>query len=349
VKRSIAQWPLYALSLCLAVSGCRIEREVKLSPVLESDLAGHMIEDPLSDVPGQGNTHAGASYDSWAPDQLRIMTFNVRFLLGSADEAQRLIDKGLYGLDDKRDEAQIEKQHNELADAIAHHQPDVVCLQEVINEEALNRLVKALDYKEAYYEPHFVNSGSTYLEQDVVFLTKLSPDKTSDERVYRPQDPSKAAVLELEFQGQKLAFLGIHLLARPDDRSRKVRREQEAAELAEVLLALKAQGRSPIILGDFNDWDRETPDTDLGASPISNVFEIIKDFDNEIEGPELFNAAEYIENLDQRYTHIYRGSRTMLDHILLPLSLRTKVSSAFIEHRSQNISDHRPVLVDLQF
>jgi len=277
------------------------------------------------------------------------MTFNVRFLLGSVQEAQRLVDKGLHGLDEKLSDSVIQAQHDELAQTISRHQPDIVCLQEVINEEALNRLVKTLEKDESYYAPYFINSGSSFLEQDVVFLTKLFPDKTSDESVYRPREPSKAAVLDLEFKGQKLAFLGVHLLARPNDVQRKERREEQAAELAEVMRTLRSEGRIAIVLGDFNDWDRETPHTDVTTRPITKVFEIIKDYDKEQQGQELFNAAEYIEDLEERYTNIYRGSRTMLDHILLPVELRNMITSTFIEHRVQNISDHRPVLVDLKF
>jgi len=277
------------------------------------------------------------------------MTFNVHWLLASSDEAQRLTTKGISGLSHKMTEEGIQAQHDELAQVIATKEPDVVCLQEVINEAALSRLVRTLQMNEAYYEPHFVNSRSTFLEQDVVFLTKRSPDKTSDERIYRPSAPAKAAVLELEFAGERYAFVGIHLLARPDDSSRRAAREQQANDLVQVLKDLRGAGRTSIVLGDFNDWDRQTPDTDLQANPISEVFEIIKNYDSSTPEQELFNAAAYIDDLEDRYTHIYRGSRTMLDHILLPNTLRMQVQAVAIEHRvNARASDHRPVIVDLK-
>ena len=336
------------LLLTLNVTGCRIEREARSNETAVLQTTEFGAEQKPEDA-GPSGLDLGPKYDSWSSTQLRIMTFNVRFLLASADEAKRLMEKGLHSLDGKVAEDVVQQHHEELAQMIAHHQPDIVCLQEVINEAALERLVKTLETEEAYYTPFFVNSGSTFLEQDVVFLTKSFPDKTSDERIYRPSATSKAAVLELEFHGQKFAFLGLHLLARPDDVTRKARRETEANQVAQVLNQLREKGLTPIVMGDFNDWDRETPDTAVEVDPITSVFEILRNYDANTEGQELFNAAEYIDDLDQRYTHIYRGRYTMLDHILLPNELRGSLARTFIEHRNQNISDHRPVMVDLQF
>ena len=299
---------------------------------------------------GQANVAAASDYDSWDPNQLRIMTFNVQWLIASVDEVKRLADKGITGLASKQNEAALAEEYHKLSQIIASKAPDVVCLQEVINKSAIDRLVLELENSDAHYEAHFLNSGSSFLEQDVVFLTKRQPDKTSDEQIYRPASPSKAVVLTLEFQGRKFAFLGLHLLARPDDTARLPRRETQARQVADTLQKIQDEGRISIVLGDFNDWDRETPDSDTSSSPISQVFEIIKNFDTETDSQELFNAAEHISNLDERYTHIYRGHKTMLDHVLIQDSERQYVAGVSIDHSiPKTVSDHDPVIVDLNY
>ena len=288
------------------------------------------------------------TYDTYNPKQLRMMTLNVQWLLGSAEEAERLIEKGIYGLEAKANEEVIQAQHDELAHFIARNEPDVVCLQEVINQEAIDRLVRTLEINESYYEAFFVDSGPRYLEQDVVFLTKRLPDKTSNERARRPEGVSKVALLELEFGGEKFAFLGLHFLSRTRDPSRLVRRETQAREITPILRDLRDDGAITIVMGDFNDWDRETPDSDLNSNPITMVFEIIKDYDVGVIGQELFNAAEHIEHIEDRFTVDYDGRRTMLDHILLPVSQRERLQNVRIDHSlTPSVFDHDPVIVDL--
>jgi endonuclease/exonuclease/phosphatase family metal-dependent hydrolase len=342
------------LALGLSSFGCEllVRSDAPAAPGLEQ--LGDEKDDQISEVelvagdPARSAT--SSNYDSFDPSQLRIMTFNVQWLIASVDEVQRLEKKGITGLAYKLDEDSLRREYEKLAEIIKAKSPDVVCLQEVINQPAIDRLVAELEKIDVYYEAHFLNSRSTFLEQDVVFMTKRNPDKTSDEQIYRPASPSKSVVLNLEFQGRKFAFLGLHLLARPTDKTRVGRRETQARQVAETLQKIQAEGRVSIVLGDFNDWDRETPDSDTGSSPVSQVFEIIKNFDAETESQELFNAAEHIAQLGERYTHIYRGHKTMLDHILISESERDHVQAVFIDHTVPTmVSDHDPVIVDLDY
>ncbi|MGY9014579.1 MAG: hypothetical protein ACKVG9_04705, partial [Rhodospirillales bacterium] len=65
-----------------------------------------------------------------------IMTFNTEWLLGSQTQVEALKKKGIWGLEDKDTESEIEQQHQSVATIVARHAPDILCLQEVINEVA---------------------------------------------------------------------------------------------------------------------------------------------------------------------------------------------------------------------
>ena len=58
-----------------------------------------------------------------------IMTFNTKWLLASAEQAQRLKGKGIWGLEDKDEDEKIEQQHAAVSEVIANYVPDLLCLQ----------------------------------------------------------------------------------------------------------------------------------------------------------------------------------------------------------------------------
>ena len=108
------------------------------------------------------------------PEELgvSVMTFNTKWLLGSQSQVKALKEKGIWGLEEKDTEPEIEQQHQAVATIVARHAPDILCLQEVINEIAAKRFQTALQSKGMQYTLHFLESRDAYLEQDVVFFTK---------------------------------------------------------------------------------------------------------------------------------------------------------------------------------
>ena len=80
------------------------------------------------------------------PEELRVsvMTFNTEWLLGSQNQVKALKEKGIWGLEEKATEPEIEQQHQAVATIVARHAPDILCLQEVINELPLS------DFKRHY-------------------------------------------------------------------------------------------------------------------------------------------------------------------------------------------------------
>ena len=90
-------------------------------------------------------------------NRICIMTFNTKWLLASAEQAQRLKGKGIWGLEDKDEDTEIEKQHAAVSEVIANYVPDLLCLQEVINRDSADRLIRTLkqgglDYGLAFME-----------------------------------------------------------------------------------------------------------------------------------------------------------------------------------------------------
>ncbi|MBT7537698.1 MAG: hypothetical protein HN683_00035, partial [Gammaproteobacteria bacterium] len=143
-----------------------------------------------------------------------IMTFNTEWLLGSLTQAEELKKKDIWGLEDKDTESEIEQQHQSVATIVARHAPDILCLQEVINEVAAKRLQKALQGKGLQYALHFLESRDTHLEQDVVFLTNKSSGNITNIKASHPIDPvypSKCVILTCLINGEQTAIIGLHL------------------------------------------------------------------------------------------------------------------------------------------
>ena len=285
--------------------------------------------------------------------KISIMTFNTEWLLGSHEQVKALTKKGVWGLEAKDTEAKIEKQHQAVASVVKKYSPDILCLQEVINEIAAKRLQKTLQKKNLNYELHFLESRDTYLEQDVVFFTKSNLGSIKEIKVNDPENPvypSKCAILTCLIEEERIALIGLHLKAVPTKPSAVEKREKQADAVAEQLRRLSNDGYTPFVLGDLNDWDPIVPDADTSqkATPTSKAIKKIKDY---IPGgdDELVNSLRWVAPMQNRYTYNYKGSKTVLDHILIPRAWQDRVFRVTIDHkRPTQASDHYPVILDLK-
>ena len=171
-----------------------------------------------------------------------IMTFNTEWLLGSQSQVEALKKKGIWGLEGKDTESEIEEQHQAIATIVARHAPDILCLQEVINEVAAKRLQKALQGKGMQYVLHFLESRDTYLEQDVVFLTNKSSGNITDIKASHPIDPvypSKCVILTCLLNGEQTAIIGLHLKAVPTEPSAVARGRSRPTQLRSSLTGFR--------------------------------------------------------------------------------------------------------------
>ena len=283
-----------------------------------------------------------------------IMTFNTEWLLGSQTQVEALKKKGIWGLEEKDTESEIEQQHQAVATIVARHAPDILCLQEVINEVAAKRLQKALRGKGLQYDLHFLESRDTHLEQDVVFLTNKSSGNITNIKASHPINPvypSKCVILTCLLGSEQTAIIGLHLKAVPTEPSAVAKREKQADAVAKQLNRLSAAGYATFVIGDLNDWDPIVPDADASeeATPTSQALKKMKNY---VAGgdDELVNSLKWVEPIEKRYTYNYKGSKTVLDHILLPLGWQDRVSKVTIDHdRPDGASDHWPVILYLSW
>ena len=281
-----------------------------------------------------------------------VMTFNTEWLLGSKDQVKVLKEKGIWGLEAKDTEPEIEQHHKAVADIVARHAPDILCLQEVINEIAAKRFQKTLQRKGMQYRLHFLESRDTYLEQDVVFFSKTNSKNVQEIKISDPTDPvypSKCVILTCLLNGEKTAFLGLHLKAVPTEPRAVSRREKQADAVVNHLQRLSTVGYATFVIGDLNDWDPIVPDADSreNATPISKVLRKIKDYKTG-GNDEMLNSLEWVQPMEKRYTYDYKGSKTVLDHILLPIGWKNRVTGVIIDHdRPEGASDHWPVILKL--
>ena len=303
----------------------------------------------------QQATACGEIKESESPPEklgVSVMTFNTEWLLGSKDQVKVLKEKGIWGLESKDTEPEIEQHHKAVADIVARHAPDILCLQEVINEIAAKRFQKTLQRKGMQYTLHFLESRDTYLEQDVVFFSKNNSKNVQEIKISDPTDPvypSKCVILTCLLNGEKTAFLGLHLKAIPTEPRAVSIREKQADAVVNHLQRLSTAGYATFVIGDLNDWDPIVPDADSreNATPISQVLRKIKDY---IKGgnDEMLNSLQWVQPMEKRYTYDYKGSKTMLDHILLPIGWKNRVTGVIIDHdRPEGASDHWPVVIKL--
>ena len=285
-------------------------------------------------------------------NEMSVMTFNTEWLFGSKKQVKMLKEKGIWGLEAKDTEPEIEQQHQAVANIVARHAPDILCLQEVINEIAAKRFQKTLQRKGIEYTIHFLESRDTYLEQDVVFFSNNNSKNITEIKVSDPINPvfpPKCVILTCLLNGEKTAFLVLHLKAVPTEPTAVSIREKQADAVVNQLQRLSTAGYATFVLGDLNDWDPIVPDADSRehATPTSQVLSKIKDY---IKGgnDELLNSLQWVQPVENRYTYDYKGSKTVLDHILLPIGWKNRVTGVIIDHdRPERASDHWPIVLKL--
>lgn len=310
---------------------------------------------------------------------LRIMTFNVEILTAPGVRAGQLQK---YRFDYAR-----ERHLDRAANIIEVINPDILNLVEGTSREVVDELVARLHAKGLTdYTGYHIESNDSFTGMDVGLITKHPPTEIDGKQIRtyysEPEDPtyrqsfrapdyngnprnfngslSRNSGYFIDVNGYKLGFVGLHLKSNPSDEHSNARRTAQAKIVQRVLNGdVTARGYLPVVLGDLNDYDPDVPDRDDSRSTATEVLSLLKDFDPDHEGPEMFNAAEFMPNKSDRYTSHWDWNEngaddpqdvyTMIDHILLPVELKPYVKRAFIAHIvGLETSDHYPVVVDLE-
>lgn len=310
---------------------------------------------------------------------LRIVTFNAEILTAPGARSGNI---NKYRFNHARN-----KHMERIAAVIETLNPDILNLVEVTSKETVDRLVEILHEKGlTEYRGYHVESNDTYTELDVALISKIEPDLVDGKPIRTffsgGDDPtwrqafqfvgregttirgttsiSRNSLYFITVAGHKLAFLGLHLKANPDDPYSNAKREGEAKVAQRILRSqVLPSGYLPIVLGDLNDYDPDVPDQDDTRDTKTGVLAMLKDFDADQPGDELVNAASRVIRQQDRYTSHWDWNEngahdgddvyTMIDHILLPRELMPYVTRVFISHSvSVDTSDHYPVVVDLR-
>lgn len=273
-----------------------------------------------------------------------------------------------------------------VSDTIAALHPDILNVCEV---EGLRELDMLNDDLGGQYDTWFLQGTDTSTGQNVGLLTAahstpIANLTRSAETVDYPLPDTRCGAgddmrgstsvskhyvaefnLDLGSNGSnsntRVALIAAHLLAKPTDPGRCVKREAQAQVLQHIVRDYVDRGIEVLLLGDFNDYDGDIPDAN-NHQPTSRVLDILKghDGDDSVHPYRLISAAQRIP-AEERYTNwwnsdgncgtILSEDYAMIDHALMTPGLYDFLDNVFVyhaydEHCEKMDSDHYPLVLD---
>jgi exonuclease III len=254
--------------------------------------------------------------------------------------------------------------------------PDFVNFCEIEGCDELSLMAETVNLS---HKPYLLRGTDTATGQNVGFMSRIDPlvtlKRTSDRADYPLPGstcgytgvPGNTGVSKHYYTSFKIndvlfAVIAAHLLAFPTDKTRCAEREGQAQVLQRIIMDFIEIGYEVIVMGDFNDFDNETPD-DINSKATSRVLDILKGNVGENTGRyQLYTVAELIPQ-EERYTEWYDQNNncvvdskelSSIDHILMTQNLFSKIKNTFMYHDYVQVcgnyqSDHFPVVVDFEF
>jgi endonuclease/exonuclease/phosphatase family metal-dependent hydrolase len=203
-------------------------------------------------------------------DGLRVATVNTEFMFDG------LGDEGQASFPHQGDPEKARAHRDRVGEIVRMIDADVIMMEEVEDGSVMQKLVDE-SLADAGYTVHFVQGNDRFTGQDVGLLSRVPVEKIGrlDERVNVGASTdtygvSKNMYARLTLGTVPTTIVGLHFLARPDDSSRKDRREAQAEVIRRFIAKEIDDGRAVIVLGDFNDFDDATLDIG-GSRPITDV------------------------------------------------------------------------------
>jgi exonuclease III len=257
---------------------------------------------------------------------------------------------------------------NTIRSVLRKFDADTVHICEVQNCKALDKVSPNDAYKN-----YLIEGQDTYTHQNVGLLTKVDPSQALQRVETRYGYPiensacgymgsqgtegvSKHLISTFVFHEHNLsvALIGAHLLSNPTDPEACAKREAQALVLQDITKTYISQGYEIILIGDFNDWDREVLDMN-GNVPTSQVIDLLK---GSGQTYTLKSAGSYVSQ-EERYTEWYDANSncvtdvsefSTIDHVLVSPGMANRIESVQYLHLYQEgcgtyESDHYPVLV----
>jgi endonuclease/exonuclease/phosphatase family metal-dependent hydrolase len=267
---------------------------------------------------------------------------------------------------------------SEVANILAKIDADIVHLSEVEDCRVLEMLIQLIpgDHR---YRPYLVTGKDHSTGQNVAMLTRVDPYSDVLRTEKRGQYPvpesicvrkndlgtvgvTKHYVAPIKIdngQGKEydFVFVGLHLLARPSDKSRCNQREGQASVLRDLVRSKTKEGQYIVMMGDFNDYDPLALGLD-GRKPVSAVLPILHGSSG--SGFSMYNAAGLVP-LKNRYSCWFdvnqncrvdgNKERVLIDHILLDSRLNVKEAEFHHDYNptcTDRVSDHWPFSVTIK-
>lgn len=258
-----------------------------------------------------------------------------------------------------------------VSNVINKYNPDIINLCEVEGCDELSVLASKISPQMKYY---MIEGADTSTGQNVGILTKVDPMsnliRSNETYAYPIFDSqcgydgtgttgvSKHYITTFKLYDLNVALISLHLIAYPDKTDRCAKREAQAKIIESVVSNYVINGYEIIVIGDFNDYDKEVSDLN-NDMPISRVLDIIKGYDTNIYA--LTNTNEGLIKTE-RYSNWWdkngdckatNDELILIDHILVSDGILSMVKNMSIYHgyiESCNTlnSDHYPLILELE-
>lgn len=310
-------------------------------------------------------------------NELSIMTLNAEWLFrnGGVGEKIKCPSKDCPWRDGTKAHTHLLK----IVEIIgANNFPDIVNLIEVEDCNVLQILIAAIDNQYGVSSGYraYLKPGTDFITgQQIGMIAKVDPIadlKRSTENSHFPIPNSQCGYKSVKgkvgvskhyyttfkINNKIINLVGVHLISVPNAPEKCAKREAQALTIRRIIDDVQNQtpGSETIVLGDFNDFDRdiESP-TSRFERPRSKVFDIIKS-----TNPSLINVARFSPNKYSRYSfwldrngnceddgHI---EHSLIDHVLISAGLVPNIleSRAFHGYKVNCKSfypDHFPLYV----
>jgi endonuclease/exonuclease/phosphatase family metal-dependent hydrolase len=289
-------------------------------------------DSPAGDVADASDGWTLADAGDVAPNypEIGVATFNVRLFFDTECDSQS--GCGGQRFEQVPTQEEFEERAGELAAAVEGLDADVVLLQEIENQAALDELQSALD---GAYPVAVIGETGWGGSVDVAVLAR---GELVDTRGYRDDRPLELPGggeeefareflrVDLEIDGEEVIVFSAHFtskVARDDqererDDARRLAEAQTARQIVEEVAANKPEALV-VLGGDLND----TPESDsLQALTENDGFVRV--------------AAE--KSLDETYTYVWNWEAEAIDHLLLvPTS-----GGAYVAGSVQSLHDRNP-------
>jgi predicted extracellular nuclease len=261
-----------------------------------------------------------------APDypQITVATFNVRLFFDTVCDSWRGCDSDSF--ENVPTQGEFKAHAEQLAEAVEGLDADVVLLQEIENEDALDELQSAL---EGSYPVAVIGETGRGASIDVAVLAQGELVDTlgyREENSLERPDGSRTEFareflrVDLDIDGKEVIVFSAHFISKSgeDDPGRRIAEARAARDIVEQV-ASDHDDALVVFGGDLND----TPDSE----PLEAL-----------TGDDGFLRVAQEKSLEETFTYVYRGNADSIDHLLLaPTS-----GGAYVGGSVRSVHDRNP-------